>query len=145
MTRALRNTPFLALALVSGAPAIAPLQAKSPPPPVPGGLIGTMELGQYSCEKDGTAGGPVGIRLPQYDFRVVSASNYKTPDGVRGSYLMTGDRVVMTGGELKGMRMHRMSKGFLRLTGPDGQDSDMRCILTRGGRGNLKNSGQPDT
>ncbi|GFE74300.1 MULTISPECIES: hypothetical protein [Novosphingobium] len=140
MTRAPRNAPFaaflLALGLVAGSgPSLA---AKPAPPPVPGGPIGTLDLGQYNCERDGTAGGPVGIRLPQYDFRAVTGSNYKTPDGVRGSYLMTGDQIIMTGGELKGTRMHRTSKGFLRHVGTDGLDNDIRCVLTNAGRGPLE-------
>lgn len=136
MMRAFRNAPSVAFLLALGLGA-APLAARPVPPPVPGGPIGTMDLGQYRCERDGTAGGPVGIRLPQYDFRVVTGSNYKTPDGMRGSYLMTGDRVAMTGGALKGMKLHRTAKGFLRHVGTDGADSDIRCVLTRGGPGPL--------
>jgi len=120
MTRAPRNAPFaaflLALGLVAGSgPSLA---AKPAPPPVPGG--------------------PIGTPLPQYDFRAVTGSNYKTPDGVRGSYLMTGDQIIMTGGELKGTRMHRTSKGFLRHVGTDGLDNDIRCVLTNAGRGPLE-------
>jgi hypothetical protein len=143
MMRALRNAPFAALLLAAAAASASPA-----PPPGPGGPIGTMELGQYNCERDGTAGGPVGLRLPQYDFRAVTGSNYKTPDGVRGSYLMTGSQILMTGGELKGTLLHRTSKGFLRHVGSDGADTDVRCILTRSGRGPLDPSGnvnEPDS
>ncbi len=144
MMRALRNAPFAALLLAASVAGT----ASPAPPPVPGGPIGTMELGQYNCERDGTAGGPVGIRLPQYDFRAVTGSNYKTPDGVRGSYLMTGSQILMTGGELKGTLLHRTSKGFLRHVGPDGADTDVRCVLTRSGRGPLDPAGnvnEPDS
>nr|WP_314467996.1 hypothetical protein [uncultured Novosphingobium sp.] len=134
MMRALHNAPFVAFLLAAGFVSV-PLGASPAPPSVPGGPIGTLAVGQYNCERDGSAGGPVGIRLPQYDFRAVTGSNYKTPDGVRGSYLMTGDQVIMTGGALKGMKMHQTSKGFLRHVGADGADNDIRCVLTKGSRG----------
>lgn len=101
-----------------------------PPPPVPGGALGTLLLGHYSCEKDGDAGGPVGTPAPTLDFQVVNFSSYKGVDGVRGSYLMTGDNVVMTGGGLRGLRLHRISTGFVRVVGEDGVDSETRCVLT---------------
>jgi len=117
----------LFLALVT--PAL-PLGAKAPPPAVPGGTLSTLSLGRYSCEKDGDAGGPIGTPVPTLDFQVVIYSSYKGVDGVRGSYLLTGDNVVMTGGGLKGLRLHRISPGFLRVVGEDGKDSETRCVLT---------------
>jgi hypothetical protein len=151
MMRAPRKALFVAplIAVLAAACLGSPcLAARPAPPPVPGGPIGTLELGLYRCERDGTAGGPVGIRLPQYDFRAVTGSNYKTPDGVRGSYLMTGDRVIMTGGKLKGLKMHRTSKGFLRHQDAQGADNDIRCVLSRAGGGPLDPNGnvnEPET
>ena len=48
--------------------------------------------------------------------------------GRPGTYLLAGDRLTMTSGPLRGKRYRRQSDGFLRLTGPDGQDSDLRCV-----------------
>lgn len=101
---------------------------REPPAPVQGGTIGTLPLGHYTCELPGDAGGPVGKPVPDYAFRVVNSSSYKTA-GVRGSYLYTGDRVVMTGGKLKGLKLHRLSDGFLRRVEADGSDGEMRCVL----------------
>ena len=101
----------------------------TPPPPVPGGQIGTLMLGNYTCELPGEAGGPVGKVLPEYAFEVVNASNYKA-DGIRGSYLYTSDRVVMTGGKLKGLKFIRVSSGFLRQLDDQGKETGMRCVLT---------------
>lgn len=98
------------------------------PPPVQGGTIGTLPLGHYTCEMPGEAGGPVGNPVPNYAFRIVNASSYKT-GGIRGSYLYTGDTVLMTGGKLKGLKLHRLSNGFLRRIEADGSDGDMRCVL----------------
>lgn len=103
--------------------------AQTPPPPVPGGKIATLELGNYTCELPGDAGGPVGKALPEYDFEVVNGSGYKS-DSVRGSYLHTGDRVVMTGGKLKGLTFRRVSTGYLRQIDDQGKETGMRCVLT---------------
>lgn len=101
---------------------------REPPPPVQGGPIATLPLGHYTCELPGDAGGPVGKLVPDYAFRIVNSSSYKTA-GMRGSYLYTGDRVIMTGGKLKGLKLHRLSDGFLRRIEADGSDGDMRCVL----------------
>lgn len=119
-----------AVALITAlALALPALAADSVPPPVPGGRIGTLEMGDYTCELPGDAGGSAGTPVPEYAFRVVNASSYKA-GGVRGSYLLAADRVTMTGGKLKGLRLHRISSGFLRRIADDGSDGPMRCVLT---------------
>lgn len=119
-----------ALALAAGLGLSGPVSAKQAPPPVPGGTIGTLPLGHYTCEKDGDAGGAVGDPVPSLDFQVINFSSYKGSDGIRGSYLLTGDSVTMTGGKLKGEKLHRIAPSFLRLVGPDGNDTETRCVLT---------------
>ncbi|MGE4305601.1 MAG: hypothetical protein AB7E24_16410 [Novosphingobium sp.] len=130
MMPALASRPALAAAILLGTalPGVAACTAgDTPPPPVPGGRIHTLAIGQYSCEMPGDATGPAGQPVPEYDFRVVNASSYKA-GGLRGSYLYTGSRVVMTGGKLKGLTLHRISEGFLREINPDGTDGPMRCV-----------------
>ncbi len=102
--------------------------AQTPPPPVQGGPIDTLPLGTYTCELPGDAGGAAGKAVADYEFRIVNSSSYKA-SGLRGSYLFTGDRVTMTGGKLKGLRLHRISSKFLRKMNDDGSDSEMRCVL----------------
>lgn len=77
----------------------------------------------------GDAGGPVTKPLPEYAFEVVNASSYKAA-GVRGSYLNTGDLVVMTGGTLKGLKFTRESSRMLRQIDDQGAQTGMRCVLT---------------
>lgn len=125
MTRA----PDLAAALIAASLLAGCATDRIPPPPVPGGPIGTLTQGNYTCELPGDAAGPVGKVLPQYDFRVVGASSYKA-GGVYGSYLHTGERVVMTGGKLKGLRFTRVSDRFLRQIDDQGKETGMRCVLT---------------
>ncbi len=102
------------------------------PAPVPGGLIGTLPQGKYSCELPGNAGGPVRVAAAEFDFTVTRGSTYRV-DGDRGSYLLTGDVVQMTRGKLKGLKLHRISDGFLRRIRPDGQDGELRCVLAAPG------------
>lgn len=97
--------------------------------PVPGGEIGTLEIGHYVCELAGDATGPVGRHVPEADFRITNASSYRV-NGVGGSYLLTGDRVVLTSGLRKGEHYRRVSSGFLRKTAADGSDGPLRCVLT---------------
>lgn len=116
--------PAIATALL-----LAPVAAyaKPAPPPVPGGPISTLPMGHYMCELAGDADGPVGKPVPDSEFRVVNASSYKA-GGIRGSYLMTGDMVTMTGGKLRGLKLHRVSGNFLRKVEPNGSDGEMRCF-----------------
>jgi hypothetical protein len=103
--------------------------AGAAPPPVPGGPIATLPIGTYTCEMPGDAGGAAGKPVADHVFRIVNSSSYKV-GAVRGSYLFVGDRVTMTGGTLKGLRLHRISSTFLRQVKDDGSDGEMRCVLT---------------
>ncbi|MCJ2181679.1 hypothetical protein MTR62_02995 [Novosphingobium sp. 1949] len=127
------SRPAFALAALLALAALVPgtveaAVAEPAPPPVPGGRIDTLSLGRYTCEKPGDAGGLIGEPMPAYNFSIVNASSYKA-GGVRGSYLLTGDDVVMTGGKLQNMRFKRVSSGFLRLADPATPADAMRCVL----------------
>lgn len=104
---------------------------------VPGGEIGTLEQGRYTCELPGDATGPAGRHVAEADFTVISASSYRS-NGTLGSYLLTGDSVVMTNGPHRGQKFHRLSRGFLRQVAADGSDGPLRCVLGR------RNAGSPD-
>jgi hypothetical protein len=108
------------------------LTGAAPPAPVPGGLIGTLKLGRYSCELPGDAGGPVRVAAKDFDFTVIHGSSYRIGSS-RGSYLLTGDLLTMTGGKLKGLKLHRISDGFLRRIEANGTDGEMRCVLGTAG------------
>lgn len=139
MMRAL--APFRILSALSAgallfavAPSIAQTAPKAPasqpsPAPVPGGLIATLPMGTYTCELAGDAGGLAGKPVADHAFRVVNASSYKA-GGFRGSYLYTGDIVTMTGGKLRGLKLHRVSSNMLRKIEPNGADGEMRCVRT---------------
>ena len=111
-----RLIPFLAIMLAG--PSFA----------APGGALGTLPTGTYACELPGDATGPVGIRSPENDFTVTSASSYSTAKGT-GTYLLTGDRVSMTSGPQNGISYRRHYGSFLRRLAADGSESELRCIL----------------
>ncbi|MBB4856839.1 hypothetical protein HNO88_000136 [Novosphingobium chloroacetimidivorans] len=125
-----RSAAFVSVLCVAalGITLASPVLAARKVPPVPGGLIGTLDPGKYSCELPGDASGPTRIQATEFDFTVVRGSSYRAA-GRRGSYLLTGDVVQMTGGKLKGLKLHRVSDGFLRRIEPNGQDGELRCIL----------------
>lgn len=110
---------------------LALILAAAPLAAVPGGRLGTLPTGQYRCELPGDALGPVGQRVPESDFTILTASTYRGEKG-SGSYLLIGDRVTMTSGPFKGRRFHRISPNFLRLIRDDGTDGPMRCVRLRG-------------
>lgn len=93
----------------------------------PGGLIATLQVGDYACELPGDAAGPAGIRQPQHDFAVINATSYVTIAG-RGTYLVTGDLVQMTSGPKKGERFIKLSANFLRALDASGKQTTLRCV-----------------
>ncbi len=95
--------------------------------PVPGGEIGVLQQGFYVCELPGDATGPAGIRQEGQDFSVHNGSRYSTPKG-RGTYLLTGDQVVMTSGPKKGQQFRQLSNNFLREVDASGKETDLRCV-----------------
>ena len=111
---------------------LALVTASAPVLAVPGGEIGTVPTGRYLCEKPGDVTGLIAVRIPEDDFRILASSSYAV-DGKRGSYLLTGDHMVMTGGPFEGRAFQRSSFGYLRQLGPDGKAGDVRCVLTARG------------
>jgi len=108
--------------------ALALLTIAPPALAAPGGVIGTLPLGDFVCELPGNAEGPVSLRVPASDFTVLNASSYRTPAG-QGTYLLTGDRMVITAGPLRGNQYRAISPKFLRQVDSDGHDTRLRCIL----------------
>ena len=100
----------------------------------PGGRLGSLRLGDYQCELPGDPNGPVGLRQPAEDFAVRLNSTYRV-GAAEGTYLLTGDMVVMTSGPKRGQRFHRLSPNFLRKVDVEGKDTALRCIRLAPNRG----------
>lgn len=95
---------------------------------VPGGEIGTLAIGRYVCELPGDAQADRGKPVPEAEFWIIRGSGYRVGE-ITGTYLLTGDQVVMTSGPHNSERYHRLSLGFLRLQNPDGSDGELRCVI----------------
>jgi hypothetical protein len=96
-------------------------------PAVAQGPIGTLPRGPYVCELPGDAAGPAGVRQPQANFVIESASRYSAPQGA-GTYLRRGDTLVMTSGPRQGETYTIISEGFLRRL-ENGRPGPLRCVL----------------
>jgi hypothetical protein len=94
---------------------------------VPGGPIDVLAPAAYQCEMPGDATGPAGYRVIGEDFTIVNSNTYYSAKG-RGTYLLTGDLLVLTSGPMRGNKYDRISDNFVRKLGPDGKDSALRCV-----------------
>lgn len=90
------------------------------------GKLTLLPTGEYRCAVPGSAAGRAWIDQPQRDFVIVRASRYRSVNGP-GTYLMTGRRLLFTGGPLKGVELIRISSGLLQEVGADGQPGRLRC------------------
>ncbi|WP_157083185.1 hypothetical protein [Novosphingobium lentum] len=99
----------------------------APAAAVPGGTLGTLNLGTYFCELPGDA---VTGALARRDetFTVVPDSSYRTADGNRGTYLLLADQLVMTTGSLAGSRYAMQSDNFLHKLDSRGTETPLRCV-----------------
>ncbi|WP_305095889.1 elongation factor P [Croceibacterium aestuarii] len=93
------------------------------------GPVETATRGSYSCEMPGTAAGAAGVRVPSKDFRISSASRYKSAQG-NGVYLRKGDVIRFTSGPRSGETYLVVGDNFLRALGADGKSTRLRCIRT---------------
>ncbi len=107
--------------------AVLALALAVPAQAVPGGRLTTMKRGNFACEVAGDAMGEPGIRQASEDFSILHSSIYRTASG-RGSYLMTGDMLIMTTGPKKGERYKQISENFLHQLTADGKEGGLRCI-----------------
>ena len=114
-------------ALTAGCLALALLSA--PTLAAPGGPLGTLPLGNYRCELPGDAEGAAGIPQPAENFAIIHGSGYAMARG-RGVYLMTGDRVEVTSGPLRGVVYKLSGRSFLRRLLADGSEGPLRCVRT---------------
>ena len=102
----------------------APLAAKPGP-------LATLTLGRYICERPAAPETQSAVTDPAVSFEVTTASRYIAADGIRGTYLFTGDTIEMTSGSLTATKLVRLREGFLRVLGNDGVPGPTRCVLSR--------------
>ncbi len=94
---------------------------------VPGGQIGVLAPAAYACEMPGDATSAAGYRVDAENFTIANSNSYSSAMG-RGTYLLTGDLLVLTSGPKRGQKFRRISDNFLRKLGPDGKETALRCV-----------------
>ena len=97
---------------------------------VQGGDLAVLAKGRYTCELPGNPSDLDmfgGQHQPDMDFDVIGDSSYRAR-GVRGTYLMIGDKVRFTSGALEGHQLHQVGTTFLRAVEADGTDGTLRCV-----------------
>ena len=112
----------IALAFAATAMLASPAAAQGP--------IGTVTRGSYQCELPGNAAGRASVRQEAEDFRIISASRYRSPQG-GGTYLRRGHTLTMTSGPRNGTAYRILSANFVRKLDADGKVSRLRCVRTR--------------
>lgn len=94
---------------------------------VPGGPIGVLAPASYACEMPGDATGAAGYRVDAENFTVINSNAYRSADG-RGTYLLTGDLLVLTSGPKRGQKFRKISPNFLRKLDSAGKETQLRCV-----------------
>ena len=121
----MKRLPALALILaLSATPAAA----------VPGGKLGVLYNGPWTCELPGDATSQP-VARPEQNFRVVADSSYITTDGHRGTYVRLGNQVQMTSGPFEGQRFVLFGDMLMRKLDDQGHRTALRCVR----------AGTPDT
>lgn len=95
------------------------------------GLLATLALGRYVCERPAEPGSQIALTDADASFAVTRASRYVAADGTQGTYLLSGNAIEMTSGRLAGTRLVRLRDSFLRVLGADGVPGSTRCVLSR--------------
>lgn len=104
--------------------------AASPAPALaiaaPGGMLGVLETGVYRCFLPGDAAGEARRVVAEEGFTITNSSTYTSGDDW-GTYLLTGKRVVISRGPMKGATYLRESRTSLRKLDTDGRPSRLLC------------------
>ncbi|GAB4479122.1 MAG: hypothetical protein OHK0018_10320 [Erythrobacter tepidarius] len=96
-------------------------------PPPSGGMLGTLQRGEWECALPGDAGAEAYVVVPEEGFRIGNASSYRTADGGRGIYLLRGTGLVFTRGPKKDERFELLGENTLRKLAADGSPSKLIC------------------
>jgi len=95
-------------------------------PAATGGMLGILEHGAWECALPGDADGEAFTPVPAEDFRIGTASSYRTAEGT-GIYLLRGGELVFTRGPKKDQRFRLMGENTLQKLNADGSKSRLVC------------------
>lgn len=91
-----------------------------------GGMLTTLQRGEWQCALPGDAGGEAFVVVPEEGFRIGNASSYRNGEG-RGIYLLRGSELVFTRGPKKDQRFRVLGENTLRKLESDGSQSRLTC------------------
>jgi hypothetical protein len=91
-----------------------------------GGMLTTLQRGDWECALPGDAGGEAYVVVPEEGFRIGNASSYRNAEG-RGIYLLRGTELVFTRGPKKDERFRVLGENSLRKLAADGSESKLTC------------------
>ena len=94
---------------------------------VPGGRLGVLQQGAWTCEKPGSAEA-LPVEVPELNFTTIPDSSYIAPDGGRGSYLRLADRLTLTSGPFAGRRFVMDGEEILRELDTKESMTGLRCV-----------------
>jgi hypothetical protein len=94
--------------------------------PTDGGMLGTVQRGDWECAMPGDAGAEAYVVVPEEGFRIGNASSYRNAEG-RGIYLLRGTELVFTRGPKKDERFRVLGENTMRKLNPDGSESKLIC------------------
>lgn len=93
---------------------------------VDGGMLATIQRGEWQCALPGDAGGEAYVVVPEEGFRIGNASSYRNAEG-RGIYLLRGNSLVFTRGPKQDERYRVLGENTLRKLAADGSDTKLIC------------------
>lgn len=91
-----------------------------------GGMLATLQRGEWQCALPGDAGGEAFVVVPEEGFRIGNASSYRNGEG-RGIYLLRGTELVFTRGPKKDERFRVLGENRLRKLAADGSETKLTC------------------
>jgi hypothetical protein len=91
-----------------------------------GGMLRTLEHGQWSCALPGDAAAAAWQPVPEADFRIGPSSSYESEAG-RGTYILRGRILTFTRGPKKGERYEQVGSNTIKVLEADGTTGRLTC------------------
>jgi hypothetical protein len=96
-----------------------------------GRMLRTLPHGTYQCALPGDADGLAFKVVEEEEFRIDTASRYRTSEG-SGTYLLRGRELVLTSGPRKGQMYKLVRNNELQRINADGSLGKLRCTRLSG-------------
>jgi len=127
-TRTILLLTMLAAAIAAASPMSARQQQGAGPDSHrdTGGMLRTLEHGDWSCALPGDAAGAAWQPVPEADFTIGPSSSYESEAG-RGTYILRGRILTFTRGPKKGERYEQVGRNTVQVLEADGTTGRLTC------------------